>query len=248
MRFKPTPEFKEERDQLALTNQRRCNRCFEIKTLDIDFDNEKSGVKGKCGHCKACRNLKARDRHNNNDGLQGALDNGYKRACHYHRHRRRVTPKHLLKTWEKQEIDPMRCYYTGVELTREPGQSNTRNLDHKEPLAVKGTAGHVSTNIVPCAASFNRYKQNKVALYAYLTAPEEHQPVNVYAGLAPGMVSVDFYGNPLAPIAVEWSESKNKGKPVNMGFCDYLAIFHPKKDAVDPHSKENGAIDSPVSA
>lgn len=234
MRFIPTPEFTAERNQLALTNQRRCNRCQQIKTLDTEFDNDKSGANGKCGHCKECRNKKARDWHDRNDGLQGALDNGYKRAGSHGRRRRKVKADRLLKVWKKQGIDPWKCFYTGVALTREPGHPNTRNLDHKEPLAVKGTAGHISTNIVPCAASFNRYKHDKVALDAYFAASEEHQPVSVYTGLAPGMVGVDFYGNPLTPVAVEWSESENKGNPVNMGFCDYLKIFHPKNDA--PHS------------
>lgn len=233
MRFIPTPEFTAERNLLALTNQRRCNRCHQIKTFDTDFDNDKHGANGKVGHCKECRNKKAQDRFHTYDGLQGALDNGYKRAGHYGRRRRKVKADRLLKVWKKQGIDPWKCFYTGVQLTREPGHPNTRNLDHKEPLAVKGTAGHVSTNIVPCAASFNRFKQNKEPVDAYRTAPEEHQPVSVYIGLAPGMVGVDFYGNPLTPVTVEWSESENKGDPVNMGFCDYLAIFHPKNDALD---------------
>lgn len=234
MRFIPTPEFTAERNQLALTNQRRCNRCAEVKTLDTDFDNDKHGANGKSGHCKACRNQKARKRGQSYDGIQDALNNGYNRAGRYGRRRRRVTPKRLLKTWEKQGIDPMRCFYTGVALTREPGHPNTRNLDHKEPLAVKGTAGHVSTNIVPCAASFNRYKQNKEPVDAYCTAPDEHQPVSVYIGLAPGMVGVDFYGNPLTPVAVEWTESEDKGDPENMRFCDFLRTFHRDNDA--PHS------------
>ncbi|NWO16807.1 MAG: hypothetical protein HLX46_08235 [Corynebacterium sp.] len=227
-------EFRQERQELVQQGLRRCYICNEVKSLEDNFYKAPKGSNGRATHCKDCNIQAQRDWYHKDDGLQGALDNGYKRATRFKRRRRRVKADRLLKVWKKQGIDPWKCFYTGVALTREPGHPNTRNLDHKEPLAVKGTAGHVSTNIVPCAASFNRFKHDKVALDAYFAASEEHQPVSVYIGLAPGMVGVDFYGNPLTPVTVEWTESENKGNPVNMGFCDYLKIFHRENDA--PHS------------
>src|SRR5699024_7549986 len=189
-----------------------------------------------------------RDWYHSNDGIQGALDNGYKRAGVHGRRRRKVKADRLLKVWKKQGIEPMTCFYTGVELTREPGQPNTRNLDHVEPLAVKGTKGHVANNIVPCSASFNRYKQNKVAVYAYLTAPEQHQPIQCYVGLADGMARVDGLGTPAVPAETRWSPSEHKGEPEEMDIDTDIELWTSKYDDTAEDSTRNDALQAPVSA
>lgn len=238
-------EFRQERQELVQQGLRRCYICHEVKSLEDNFYNDSTGANGKFSYCKECSAQKQRDWYHKDDGLQGALDNGYKRAGTHGRRRRRVKADRLLKVWKKQGIDPMTCFYTGVELTREPGQPNTRNLDHVEPLAVKGTKGHVANNIVPCSASFNRYKQNKVAVYAYLTAPEQHQPVSVYIGLAPGMVGVDFYGNPNTPATVTWSPSEHKGEPEEMDIDTAIELWTSKYGDTAEDSTRNDALQAP---
>ncbi|MGP5498114.1 hypothetical protein ACTXN3_12645, partial [Corynebacterium flavescens] len=94
--------------------------------------------------------------------------------------------------------------------TREPGLPNTRNLDHVEPLSIKGTAGHVLRNIVPCSRAYNDYKRSGSALAKYMDATEELQPVYCYAGLANGHAGIDQYGNPNAPAQTIWGDSDSK--------------------------------------
>ncbi|MCG7442366.1 hypothetical protein [Corynebacterium sp. ACRPQ] len=154
------------------------------------------------------------------------MDNGFKRATRAGRRRRKITVKHLLHTWERNGIDPWRCYYTGVDLTREPGLPNTRQLDHVEPLAVKGSAGHTVGNIVPCAASYNGYKRNHRAVTRYLNAPEHLTPIASYAGLGNGMAGVDDFGTPLVPARVEFTNTEDDAvTPPQMGFCQWLKAF-----------------------
>lgn len=200
-------EFREERARLALDDMRRCNRCYEIKTLSTDFGNDRKGAGGKSGHCRDCHRAQVRAWHHKHDGLQGALDNGFARAKAAGRRTRRIKPEKLLKRWEERGIDPWTCFYTGVPLTREPGQSNSREIDHIEPLSLKGSMGHTMNNIVPCSQEWNRYKHNRRAVDVYLKAPKELRPIQNYVGLVPGHAGVDENGIPLAPAQVEWSDS-----------------------------------------
>lgn len=220
-------EFRTRRAELAEIGLRQCTRCGEVKPLESGFDNDRTGANGKAGRCKECRNASARERHNRNDGLQGALDNGFKRAAKAGRRRKRFSVEHLLKTWERNGIDPWKCYYTGVELTREPGLPNTRQLDHIEALATKGSAGHVARNVVPCAASYNGYKHDHRAVTRYLNAPEHLAPIASYAGLGDGMAGVDGFGTPLVPARAEFTDTEDDAvtPPPQMGYCQWLRTF-----------------------
>ena len=200
-------EFREERARLALDDMRRCNRCYEIKTLSTDFGNDKNGAGGRSGHCRDCHRAGVRAWHHKHDGLQGALDGGFKRAKVEGRRRRRIKPEALLAYWKKNGIDPWKCFYTGTPLVRELGHPNSREFDHIQPLSLKGSAGHVMKNIVPCSHEWNRYKYTRRAVDVYLNAPEELQPIQNYDGLHPGHAGIDAAGNPLAPAQVEWSDS-----------------------------------------
>ncbi|AGE35618.1 hypothetical protein I6H52_01430 [Corynebacterium urealyticum] len=200
-------EFREERARLALVDKRRCNRCDEIKTLSTDFGNDSNGAEGKAGHCRDCHRLSSRAWYHKHDGLQGPLDNGLKRARAAGRRAFNIKPEKQLKHWKKNGIDPWTCFYTGTPLLREPGHPNSREIDHIEPLSLKGSAGHVMKNIVPCSHEWNRYKNTRRAVNVYLNAPEELQPVKNYVGLAHGHAGVDAQGNPLAPAITEWSDS-----------------------------------------
>lgn len=202
-----TKQFREERARLALDDMRRCNRCFEIKTLSTDFGNDKNGAGGKAGHCRDCHRASTRAWHHKYDGLQGALDNGFKRAKVEVRRRQRIKSDALLAYWKKNSIDPWKCFYTGAPLVRESGHPNSREIDHVEPLSLKGSAGHVMKNIVPCSHEWNRYKYTRRAVSAYLNAPEELQPIQNYDGLHPGHAGIDAAGHPLATAQVEWSDS-----------------------------------------
>jgi|LSQX01.1.fsa_nt_gb hypothetical protein len=205
-------EFRAERDRLALEDKRRCNRCNEIKTLSADYGNDKNGAAGKSGHCQDCHRAGVRAWHHKHGGLQGALDSGFQRAKVEGRRRFRIKPEKLLKFWEKHGIDPWKCFYTGKPLVREQGHPNSREIDHIEPLSLTGSAGHVMKNIVPCSHEWNRYKYTRRAVDVYLSAPVEFQPIKTYVGLADGHAGVDFYGAPLTPAQVEWSDSDRTGE------------------------------------
>lgn len=166
-------DYLKEREALALIGQRRCVRCGVVYGFKDGFSVDASCVNGRVSVCKRCRAKQARERHHRADSLQGALDNGYKRATRHRRKRRRIKPETLIKHWEAHGVDPMTCFYTGVELTRELHQPNTRNIDHVEPLAKPGSRGHVVNNLVPCSEAFNNYKQQQRAVEAILRAPED---------------------------------------------------------------------------
>lgn len=105
------------------------------------------------------------------------MDNGFKRAKVEVRWRKRIKPDALLAYWKKNGIDPWKCFYTGAPLVREPGHPNSREIDHVEPLSLKGSTDHVMKNIVPCSHEWNRYKYTRRAVNVNLNAPEELQPV-----------------------------------------------------------------------
>lgn len=170
---RPTKAFQQERTELAAINQRRCIRCYEVKALDQEFPLDATCANGFAGECTACRRNRHRGIHHGLDGLDGANHNGYNRAARAGRPRRRFKTETLIRYWQDHGIDPWRCYYTGVKLTREPGLPNTRNLDHIEPLVLKGSKGHVLANIVPCSRVFNLHKNSDRAVIAVLTAPGE---------------------------------------------------------------------------
>ena len=103
---------------------------------------------------------------------------------------------------------------------------NTRQLDHVEPLSVKGSAGHTAGNIVPCAASYNGYKHDRHAVTRYLNAPEHLTPIASYAGLGDGMAGVDAFGAPLVPARTVFTDTKDDAvTPPQMGFCHWLKTF-----------------------
>lgn len=103
---------------------------------------------------------------------------------------------------------------------------NTRNLDHVEPLSQKGSAGHVSTNIVPCSAAYNAYKHDHRAVKRYLNAPEHLTPITSYAGLGNGMAGVDDFGTPLVPARAVFINTEDDAvTPPQMGYCQWLKTF-----------------------
>ncbi|GAB3692502.1 HNH endonuclease domain-containing protein [Corynebacterium nasicanis] len=204
--------FREERARLALVDLRQCIQCGETKTLSAEFGNDKNGAGGKSGHCRDCHRARMRAWHHKNDGLQGALDSGLKRARTAGALADSIKPVELLAYWKKNGIDPWKCFYTGKPLVKGQGHPHSREIDHIEPLSLKGSAGHVMRNIVPCSHEWNRYKYNRRAVAAYRDAPEELQPIMSYAGYADGHAGVDFYGSPWAPAIAEWLDSDHNGE------------------------------------
>lgn len=221
---KLSKEFRDERTSLGLQNLRRCIQCDEIKSLSADFGDSKNGAGGKAGHCRACNNARSRERHNASDGLQGALDNGMKRAKKIDRSRSNIKPVDLKKVWEENGIDDWTCFYSGAPVVKERGHDNSREIDHIEPLALAGSAGHVMRNIVPTSRRWNQYKGDGRAVEKYIAAPPDLQPVQSYVGLAEGHAGVDAFGNPLAPSMSGWIKSVPAGCPIAMPFCQALRL------------------------
>lgn len=208
--IKVDKRFREQRKLLAAEDRRQCTQCGEVKKLSSDFGVEKNGANGRSGHCRDCHNSRSRQWYNAFEGLQGALDNGAKRARIHGSRCSIIKPERLLKHWERVGVDPWKCFYTGAPLVREGGHPNSREIDHIEPLSLAGSAGHVKTNVVPCSHEWNQHKNTRRAVDVVMSAPEKLRPIQSYVGLKGGHAGVDSFGNPLAPALVEWSRSDHE--------------------------------------
>lgn len=135
-----------------------CTKCKEEKALD-DFCKRTDAKDGKASSCKICRNkLNRYDR--------------IKSAAHYRQFgidRRRTIERRFVE-WKrgakKRDIPflitiedckrlPMKCYYTGLELTMDNYKNNTvslERLDSSKPYTVD--------NIVFCCKRINEMKSN----------------------------------------------------------------------------------------
>ena len=239
--FKASKEFEKERATLALDGKRRCYKCNKIKDLEADFSKSKRAPNGRVGECKDChtvyvRNLRRSHNRRNLMKKQGRYVEDF-------------TVDELETYWIKElNHDPDTCYYTGIKLQNEDKRATDfHNLDHIVPRSDERSE-HSMANIVPASHGFNNFKQDKPVMTAYLTAPEQHQPIQCYVGLADGMARVDGLGAPAVPAVTRWSPSENQGEPVPMKFCDYLRTFHQDSAGTAVDSIQNDALESPVSA
>ena len=247
--FKASKEFEKERATLALDGKRRCNKCHEIKDLEADFSANKRSPNGRQGHCKACHTVYVRSLRRSHNRRKGRLEQAEYLMKKQGRYVEDFTVDELETYWIKElNHDPDTCYYTGIKLQNEDKRATDfHNLDHIVPRSDERSE-HSMANIVPASHGFNNFKQDKPVMTAYLTAPEQHQPIQCYVGLADGMARVDGLGTPAVPAETRWSPSEHKGEPVPMKFCDYLRTFHQDSAGTAVDSIQNDALESPVSA
>lgn len=191
--------IKEMNKQLEQLGRRICNTCGVEQELEQGYSKQDKG-RSYFAQCKKCANAARNERRRSRDGLAYTLERGYHRAKDLDLPAHKIARAELLAHWNKQGVDPWKCLYTGVELVREPGHSNSRTVDHVQPLSDPGSAGHVLENLAPCSNAYNNYKRSKDALSAMLSRNPERFPGVEYPG------PVDSHGNPLLPARVEWSD------------------------------------------
>lgn len=191
--------IKERNEQLEQQGRRICNTCGIEQELEQGFYKQCKG-RSYFAQCKQCANAARNERRRTRDGLAYALERGRRRAREVGLPAVKFTRAELLEHWDDLGINPWQCFYTGVELVREPHRSNSRTIDHVEPLSDPESAGHVINNVVPCSSAYNAYKHANNALLAMLDKDPEKFPGLEYSG------PTDSHGNPLAPALVEWSE------------------------------------------
>lgn len=184
-----------------------CNTCGVEQDLHADYQPDKRLPDGRAGRCRTCANSQRQADRAAANGLKQAPRNGYHRADYYGRPAVFVPEQEIIAFWRSRGLDENRCAYSQVELTPEPYQSNSRTIDHVQPLSAPDSAGHVLENLVPCSRDYNTYKRDGRAVEKYMSRPlDEFPPLFSYVGLAPGHAGVDEHGNPLAPAQVEWSD------------------------------------------
>lgn len=216
----PNPDYNTEREQLAQQGKRRCKTCNEIKP-ETQMAPSKSNYRGYENRCYDCKLAANRSGGKDRTPLQSRLYYGAKRAKQFGRRNYRVTQEQVLKEWTRRGLDPNRCAYCDVVLSMDKEAPEFFNIDHLEPLCLKGSKGHSKTNLIPCCASCNKQKHSK-HLVQFL-ASREH---------------------PADPATVEqlakacWTEpvkqSAPVGEPVEMLFCEYMHTFmrEPEFEAV----------------
>lgn len=238
--FKASKEFKKERETLALDGLRRCYDCNKIKDLEADFSKSKRAPNGRVGECKDCHTVYVRSLRRSHDGRVGRLQQAKYRMKKKGRYVEDFTVDELEAYWSKVlNHDPDTCYYTGIKLQNENKRAaDFYNLDHIVPRSDERSE-HSMANIVSASHGFNNFKQDKPVMTAYCTAPDEHQPIQCYVGLADGMVGVDGLGAPAVPAVTGWSPSEHKGEPEEMNTSTAIKLW----TAVD-----SNALESPVSA
>ena len=246
--FKASKEFKKERATLALDGKRRCNKCHEIKDLEADFSKNKRSPNGRQGHCKACHTVYVRNLRLSHNRRKGRLEQAEYLMKKRGRYVEDFTADELETYWIKElNHDPDTCYYTGIKLQNEDNRAaDFSNLDHIVPRSDERSE-HSMANIVPASHGFNNFKQDKPVMTAYLTAPEQHQPIQCYVGLADGMARVDSLGTPAVPAVTRWSPSEHKGEPEEMNIDTAIKLWTSKDDGTAEDSTRNDALQASVS-
>lgn len=197
---------------LTLREQGRkiCNTCGAEQDLHADYQPDKRLPDGRAGRCRTCANQQRQTNRAAADGLAYALERGKGRAEKAKLPANKFTREELLVYWDDLGINPWECFYTGVQLRREPGYPNSRTIDHVQPLSDPGSAGHVIENVVPCSRDYNIYKRDGRAVEKGINRPQDRFPVlSCYVGLGNGHAGVDEHGHPLVPALVEWSEGES---------------------------------------
>lgn len=198
--------IKERNKELEQQGRRICHTCGVEQDLEQGFSKQDKG-RSYFARCKACSNMAEKLRRRAKTGLKQAPRNGYHRAGTYGRPAVFVPEQEIIEFWRSRGLDENRCAYTQVELTPEPGHSNSRTIDHVQPLSDPESAGHVLENILPCSRDYNRHKSNGNALEKWINRPQDQFPtLYCYVGLGHGHAGVDEHGTPLAPALVEWSD------------------------------------------
>lgn len=193
--------IREKNQELRELGRKICNTCGVEQDLHADYQPDKRLPDGRAGRCRTCANQQVQASRAAADGLEQALENGYYRASYENLPADKFTRAELLVYWDDMGINPWECFYTGVQLRREPGYPNSREIDHVQPLSDLGSAGHVIENVRPCSRKFNKHKGRTRAVLAMLNRDTEKFPGLTYTG------TTDEDGNPLAPALVEWSDS-----------------------------------------
>lgn len=191
--------IREKNQELRELGRKICNTCGVEQDLHTDYQPDKRLSDGRAGRCRTCANNQRQAERAAADGLEQALENGYYRATYENLPATKFTKAELLAHWDDMGINPGQCYYTSVQLRREPGYPKSRTIDHVQPLSDPGSAGHVIENVVPCSRDFNSHKRTTRAVLAVLRRDTEKFPGLAYTG------PTDEHGNPLAPALVEWS-------------------------------------------
>ncbi|WP_165765354.1 hypothetical protein [Corynebacterium hadale] len=192
--------IREKNQELRERGRKICNTCGVEQDLNTDFQPDKRLSDGRAGRCRTCANKQVQADRAAADGLEQALENGYYRAIYKSLPAEKITRAELLVYWDDMGINPWECFHTGVPLRREPGYSNSRTIDHVQPLSDPESAGHVLENVVPCSSAYNNYKHATNAVLAMLNRDPEKFPGLTYTG------ATDEHGNPLVPALVEWSD------------------------------------------
>lgn len=159
-------------DELATYGVKRCSRCTQVKHTD-DFPKNSRTRDGLQSQCRACDCAGTTDYQKRNPDrvqeynreyqrtryatdelhrMRKQLDSGYYRAVQVGNDADWITPEELLTYWDAKDIDPLRCYLTGAELT-----PFDRSLDHVVSIANGG--GHTVDNLLPCTWEANDKKR-----------------------------------------------------------------------------------------
>lgn len=213
-------DYNTEREQLAQQGKRRCRTCNEVKP-ETQMAPNKSNYRGYENRCRDCKLAANRSGGKDRTPLQSRLYNGAKQAKQCGRRAYRVTQEQVLKEWTRRGLDPNRCAYCDVVLSMDKEAPEFFNIDHLEPLCLKGSKGHAKANLIPCCASCNKQKHSKHLVQFLASREHPADPVTVE------QLTKACWTQPV-------KQSAPVGEPVEMLFCEYMHTFmrEPEFEAV----------------